>query len=464
MRKLASNIDSVEAPAAARYGPAAVVLCGVQFVDVLGVTVVVTALPRMLADLGAAPADGTAVVTAYAMFFGGLLMVASRVGDRIGHRRTVFAALALFAGASALAAGTQSVWLLVAGRALQGAAAAAAVPSALRLLTTVVPEGQARRRAVAGWSAAGATAGASGFVIGGVLTDLASWRAVFWMNIALAALLATAIAYTIPVDRPGRTATSINWRSSILLIGGAMGIVAGTTLVGEHRPAVLAVAVTGVGVSAAVGFALVERHARDPLIAVDARRSTTLRWGALGSFVNTATTSSSITVAAIYLQKELALTPLRAAALLVTFSILVVPGSLVAPRLIAAWGSGPVLGIGLGTIAAGNALLTVWPHTIGIGAAAGICGLGIGLGSVAATVLGTTVDDAMKATAAGVLNTAAQLGTAIGTALVLLIATTLQPRTAWIVVVVLAATAGAVAAVRAPRRGHRSHLPEVSAE
>ncbi len=456
MKKLAGNTASAESPTVARYVPAAVVLCGVQFVDVLGVTVVVTALPRMLADLGAAPADGTAVVTAYAMFFGGLLMVASRVGDRVGHRRTVLAALALFAAASALAAGTPSVWLLVVGRALQGVAAAAAVPSALRLLTTVVPEGPARRRAVAGWSAAGATAGASGFVIGGVLTELASWRSVFWMNIALAGLLAAAIAYTIPVDRPVRTVVPIGWRSSILLVGGTMGIVAGTTLLGEHRPWVLAVAVTGVGVLAAVGFVLVERHARYPLIAAEARQSMRLRWGAVGSFVNTATTSSSITLAAIYLQKELGLTPLRAATLLVTFSILVVPGSLGAPRLIAAWGSGPVLGTGLGAIAAGNTVLTVWPHTIGIGTAAGICGLGIGVGSVAATVLGTTVDDAIKGTAAGVLNTAAQLGTAIGTAVVLLIATTLQPRTAWIVVVILAATAGTVAAVRSPRRRRRS--------
>jgi MFS family permease len=104
----------------------------------------------------------------------------------------------------------------------------------------------------------------------------------------------------------------------------------------------------------------------------------------------------------------------------------------------------------------------VWPSAIGIGAAAGICGLGIGIGSVAATVLGTAVSDTIKATAAGVLNTAAQLGTAIGTALVLLIATTLQPRTAWIVVVVLAATAGAVAAARAPRRHQLAPLPGVS--
>jgi Na+/melibiose symporter-like transporter len=345
------------------------------------VTVVVTALPRMLADLGATPAEGTAVVTAYAMFFGGLLIVAARVGDRVGHRRVVLAALALFAAASALGALAESVWLLATARAFQGVAAATSVPSALRLLTTVVPDGPARRRAVAGWSAAGAAAGASGFVVGGVLTELASWRAVFWMNIALAVLLAAAIVHLIPRDQPSPAVAGIGWPSAILLTGAAMGIVAGTTLLGEHESAVLAGAVTTLGVLAAAGFAPVERRASHPLIRPAARRAPVLRWGAFGSFFNTATTSSSITVATLYLQDRLGLTPLRAAALLVTFSILVVGGSLGAPRLITALGWSRAVGCGLSIIAAGNTLLVAWPHVIGVGVAAGICGLGIGIGS-----------------------------------------------------------------------------------
>jgi len=447
---LAGNSGSAGPRAGARYGTAAASLCGVQFVDVLGVTVVVTALPRMLADLGAMPAEGTAVVTAYAMFFGGLLMVASRVGDRVGHRRVVLAALALFAAASALGALAGSVWLLATARALQGVAAAASVPSALRLLTTVVPDGPARRRAVAGWSAAGAAAGASGFVVGGVLTELASWRAVFWMNIALAVLLAAAVVHLIPRDQPSPAVAGIGWPSATLLTAAAMGIVAGTTLLGEHGSAVLAGAVTTLGVLAAAGFAPVERRASHPLVGPAARRAPVLRWGAFGSFFNTATTSSSITVATLYLQDQLGLAPLRAAALLVTFSILVVGGSLGAPRLITALGWSRALGCGLGIIAAGNTLLVAWPHVIGVGVAAGICGLGIGIGSVAATDMGTAVDEAIKATAAGVLNTAAQLGTAIGTSLILLVATTLQPRPAWAVAACLAIVAALALARRGP--------------
>lgn len=132
-----------------------------QFVDVLGVTVVVTALPEMLKDVGAAPSAGTLVATGYAMFFGGLLMFGSRLGDRLGHRRTIMGSLVTFAAGAVAAAMATDVLVLTAARCLQGAAAAGAVPSALRPLTTVTrPE--KRARALAAWSASGAAAGASG--------------------------------------------------------------------------------------------------------------------------------------------------------------------------------------------------------------------------------------------------------------------------------------------------------------
>ena len=118
---------------------AVAVLCLVQFVDVLGVTVVITALPVMLADLGADQSAATLVVTGYAMFFGGLLMLGARLGDRYGHRRIMLAGLALFGAASLLGALAGAVVVLAAARCLQGAAAAASVPSALRLLSVVAP-------------------------------------------------------------------------------------------------------------------------------------------------------------------------------------------------------------------------------------------------------------------------------------------------------------------------------------
>jgi MFS family permease len=238
-----------------------------------------------------------------------------------------------------------------------------------------------------------------------------------------------------------------------------MGIVAGTTLLGEHSPAVLAATLTVVGVLAAAGFVVVERRARHPLVAAAARRSPALRWGAFGSFVNNAATSSSMTVATLHLQGPLGLAPHRAGALLGSFSVLVVVGAIGAPRLITALGWGRALGCGLGVVAAGSAVLVAWPHVVGVGVAAGVSGLGIGIGSVAATDLGTSVDEAIKATAAGVLNTAAQLGTAIGTSLILLVATTFHARPAWAVAACLAAGAALGVARRAPSTRSAPPLP-----
>ncbi|MGZ6768004.1 MAG: MFS transporter [Nocardioidaceae bacterium] len=419
-----------------------------QFVDVLGVTVVVTALPGMLADVGGTAADGTAVVAAYSLFFGGLLMVAARLGDRVGHRRVVLAALALFGGGSVIGASAGAVWLLATARGVQGMAAAASVPAALRLLTTVVPDGQRRRRAIAAWSAAGAAAGASGFVVGGVLTELASWRLAFWMNLVLAALLAAAIVRLVPRDPPGLDGVRVGWPSATLLTVAATGLVGAATLLGKQAWVAAAVVLTA-GALAGGGFVRADRRARHPLLPSAARRSARLGWGAFGSFFNTATTSSSITVATLYLQDEAGVPPLRAAALLVTFSVLVVGGSLAAPRVIKWLGQGRAMGLGLGIIATGNALLACWPSVPGVGAAAGVCGLGIGVGSVAATDLGTAVDEALKATAAGVLNSAAQLGTAVGTALMLLVATAVSARAAWATVALVGvAVAGAAVAAR----------------
>jgi MFS family permease len=103
-------------------------LCLIQFVDVLGVTVVITALPVMLRDVGGEPSDGTLVATGYAMFFGGLLMFGARLGDRFGHRRTILASLGLFAVGSLLAATATAVVTLTAARCVQGGAAAGGRP------------------------------------------------------------------------------------------------------------------------------------------------------------------------------------------------------------------------------------------------------------------------------------------------------------------------------------------------
>src|SRR5580704_1187516 len=241
-------------------------LCLVQFVDVLGVTVVVTALPAMLADLRAPAGAASLVSTGYAMFFGGLLMLGARLGDRFGHRRIIFTGLVIFAAAAAMAATAPSVVVLTAARCLQGAAAAMSVPSALRLLTSITRDGVQRRKAIAIWSASGAAAGASGFVVGGVVTYLVGWRAVFWVYVAVAVLLAVAIRRSVPRDQCADPSVRLSLLSVTAFTTAVMAFVVATTLLPQPGRAALGSALLAVAVVLAGVFIIVDRRSAAPLL------------------------------------------------------------------------------------------------------------------------------------------------------------------------------------------------------
>jgi MFS family permease len=398
-------------------------LCLVQFVDVLGVTVVVTALPAMLSDVGGTSADGALVATGYAMFFGGLLMFGARLGDRFGHRRTILASLGLFAVGSLLAAAATSVVALTAARCIQGAAAAAAVPSALKLLTSVADGDRARARAVAAWSAAGAAAGASGFVVGGVVSAVASWRAIFWGLLIMAAAQAVAIRVLVPRDAGSARRTPLNALGSVLLTAAVMLLVVGTTLLGKAGHRAAGALLVGAAVAVAAGFVAADRRATAPLLPVPLLRAPQVLRGSAGSFVNTATTSGVATLVTLYLQSTLGRTPLEAAATLLPLSASVIVGSIVAARLIVRTARERVTAAGLLLIGIGIAVPLLTPAVgLLVGTGLAVAGVGLGLAAVATTSLGTDVPEPLRATSSGVINTSAQLGTAIGTALVLLVA------------------------------------------
>ena len=454
------------AGSARRAGVAVAALCLVQFMDVLGVTVVVTSLPAMLASLHAPDSYGSLIATGYAMFFGGLLMLGARLGDRYGHRRTILVSLAVFAVGAAVAGAAPSILALTAGRCLQGAAAAASVPSALRLLTTLTPEGPARHRAIAAWSAAGAAAGASGFVVGGVVTDLTSWRFIFWGYLPLAAALGAVIAASVPRDSGRRQAESLNLAGSAVFTGAVMAFVVGTTLITQPGGRVAGGLLLAACLVLAGGFVLVDRRAAAPLLPLELIRSRWLRLGTLGGLLNTATTSSVITLVTLYLQNSLGRTPWQAAVSLLPFSLAVIAGSTLAARVQRR--AGPPRQVARRLIAAGLTLIAVADAALiplaarawAVPLCAAAAGAGIGLSSVAATGLGTDVEPRWRGSASGIINTAAQLGTAVGIATLLLVAAattgtpapdTPPPRIAW-AVAALAAAAGA-AWFAAARRG-----------
>ena len=419
-------------------------LCGVQFVDVLGVTSAITAIPAMLAGV-AAPAAATPIVaTVYAMFFGGLLIVGARLGDRFGHRKVLLAGTIAFTCVGVVGASAQEIVQLVAARALQGGAAAISVPSALRLLLDAAPEQPARRGALAAWSASGAAAGAVGFLVGGLLAEILGWRAVFWINVPVGLLLVVGIRLLVPPSTPDGRGAKVDLVGGFLLVAAVMAITVGASLVEDPARR------TGGGLLAVGGlvggatFVAHQRRARNPLVPQAAFASANLRTGTVVSFVNTATTSSAGVLATLFLQEELGTSPVTAGLVLMPFSLAVIVGSALTKPLGARLAARRLAAAGLAGIAAGNLLLAATYGSIaGIVGGVVVAGVGLGVASVAATAIGTEVAETLGGTASGLLNTGAQLGTAVGVAgLLVLAASVNQPwpgtAQAWVVAGVIA--------------------------
>lgn len=449
------------APPSGRVGAVAA-LCGVQLVDVLGVTSGITALPAMLAGVSAPPGSAPVVATAYATCFGGLLVLGARLGDRHGHRRVLLAGTAAFVVVALVGATAESVVQLVAARAAQGAAAAVGVPCALRLLLDVAPGPAQRRAALAAWSASGAVAGALGLLVGGVVTDLVGWRAVFWVNLPIGLALLVAIRLTVSarhkvheVGEGGRHRLDVT--GAALLVAAVMAVVVGASLVEAPAHRVTGVGLAAVGLLGGALFVAHQRRVSQPLVAPAAWTSAPLRSGTFLSFVNTATTSSAAVLATLLLQEHERVSAVGAGVRLLPFSLGVVLGASACPALGARLGPRHLAATGLGAIAAGNATLAVTVGSgLGLAAAVGVVGAGLGVASVAATAIGTDVGADLTGTATGVLNTGAQLGTAVGVAVLLVLASTWHdPVTGTSVAWGVAGTVAAFTAVALLAQGNR---------
>jgi MFS family permease len=163
-------------------------VCAAEFVVVAALAVVAIALPSIGEDLGFSRSGLQWVISAYVLAFGGFLLPAGRAADLWGRRRVFVAGLALFSGASLACGLSGSAALLVAARAAQGLGAALVTPAALAILTAAFPEDRGRSRAVGFWTAAQAGGGASGWIVGGFLTQRLGWEWVFLITVPIGAL------------------------------------------------------------------------------------------------------------------------------------------------------------------------------------------------------------------------------------------------------------------------------------
>jgi EmrB/QacA subfamily drug resistance transporter len=242
------------------------VLCFVQFMLVLDDTVVSVALPSLRDDLGFSDSALTWVVNAYFLAFGGLLLLAGRAGDLLGRRRVFLIGVTLFGVASLACGFAQQPWQLVAGRFVQGAGAAMAAPTALSLITLMFPGAEERARALSIWGGVAALGGTAGLVISGVLTDLASWRWIFLINLPVAVVALALVPRLVTESRAG-SRTRLDIPGAVLGTAGVLSLVYGLLLAGESGwDDVTVIAALLLAVVLAAGFLAVESRAAAPLV------------------------------------------------------------------------------------------------------------------------------------------------------------------------------------------------------
>jgi EmrB/QacA subfamily drug resistance transporter len=402
-------------------------LCAAQFVDVLDINAVIVALPVVGRDLGFAPEDLQWVITSYVLFFGGFLLLAGRLSDLYGRRRMFVAGLALFT-ASSLACGLAgSPLALVAFRAVQGLGAAIVAPAALSIISNTFTEGRERNLAMGVWTAVAAGGGAAGLVLGGFITDTLGWPWIFFVNVPVGVVGVVLSFVLLEADREERAPRRLDAWGAVTVTAGLFLLVYGLTRAEEVGfGSTLTLAAVALALILLLAFLFVERRVADPLVPLRVFRSPGLSGSALVAFANTATTSPVGVIAVLYLQDVLAYSPTQAGLLGLPFSLSVVVGSFLGSRLTGTLGARGTMALGLLGISGAALLITGISAEGGLAyvlSNAALSGLALGCSAVASTTRGTSaVGEEERGLASGVLNSSAQIGTALGLAALITLA------------------------------------------
>ncbi|SDC90819.1 MFS transporter [Actinokineospora iranica] len=399
---------------------AVIVLAAALALDAGGVAVVNAALPVIGADLGIASADLQWTMTSYAVTFAGFLLFGGRAADVLG-RRTVFAiGVGLFTLATVMAALAPVVWVLMVARALQGVGAALSGPASLALLTELFPEGHRRNRALAVYTAVGASSFSAGVVIGGVLTDLFSWRAVFVFNVLIGLVVLAAIRSVLPGGRGSRQ--PLDAVGATAVTGGLLLAVFGLSRAGHEGWAdPLTLGSLAVSVALLAGFVFWELRAPNPLLSLSIFRKPTVSAATVAAVVFFTAVLAVLFFAPLYLQGLLGYTPLQSGLAILPMGVIVVVSSNIAGRVMARVGQRPLMITGLLLIGAGVGLWALtplagqyWAHVF---PAVVVMSVGQGVafaGLTAASLTGVPQDE--HGVAGGLNVTAQQLGGSVGVA------------------------------------------------
>jgi EmrB/QacA subfamily drug resistance transporter len=391
------------------------------FMVVLDFSIVNVALPSIERELHMPPDAVQWIVTGYAISFGGLLILGGRAADLLGRRRMFVIGLVAFALASLAGGLAQDPVLLIAARVIQGAGAAIVAPAALSLITTSFPEGAERTRAIGLYGAISSVGFVSGQVLGGVLVEFTSWRAVFLVNVpvglaaaALApAILGTAKATNRPHRLDVRGALLITTAVTLVVLAVSQGVVLGWT-----SPLVIA----AIAAAAVATAAFVKNEARhpEPLIRLDLLHRPGLRNGSTLSFLLGLWNGGEMLILSLYLQQVLHESPLFTGLAIAPQGVVGFAMGMLGPRLARRMGVKRLLVLTAAAAAIGFAVLTRLPAggyspvllvvtLIGLGTA------GTAFGSVVLASRGMADSD--QGLVGGMINTSRQIGAAVGAAL-----------------------------------------------
>ena len=393
-----------------------------QLMVVLDASIVNLALPSAQADLGITDTDRQWMITAYTLAFGGLLLLGGRIADFAGRKRAFIIGLLGFAAASALGGIAATATLLFAARALQGAFAALLAPAALSLITVTFTESKERARAFGVYGAIAGGGAAIGVILGGVLTEFFSWRWCLLVNVPIAII---AVVLAIPNVRESRATGSTRYDipGAVTATLGLVSLVYGLTKAGvDGWSSPVTLAWFAAATVLLVSFFVIERHSDFPLLPLRVITERNRGGSYLANFFTGAGLFGMFLFLTYYFQGILGWSALRSGFAFLPFSIGIIISAGVASQLLPRVGPRRLAVTGLAMATAGMLLLTrlapdssyltaVLPSILLIS-----LGMGITFVPLSATSLfGVGTHDAGVASA--VLNTTAQIGGALGTAL-----------------------------------------------
>ncbi|MFJ8083609.1 MFS transporter [Streptomyces sp. NPDC096205] len=429
---MTSTISSSETAAAVpdasrRPWAALVILAAALALDSGSVAVINSALPEIGRDLSMSEATLQWTMTAYAVAFAGFLLLGGRAADVLGRRACFAAGVGLFAVSAVVAALAPSTGVLIAARAGQGLGAALSGPASLALVTQIFPEGPQRNKALAIYTAVGASSFSSGLILGGLLTDAFGWRSVFVVSTAIGLAVLLAVRAVLPAGTRG---------SQRLDFVGAVAVTLGLTLAvyGVSRASSVGWSAWDVVTSLVaavvllVGFVAWERRTAEPLLPLSIFRSSPVRAATLCAIAFFTPLLGMLFYAPLYMQGILGYSPLQSGAAIVPMGVIIIFAANAAGKNMARIGQRPLMAAGLLLIAVGVGVL--WARTpvdgnywIDILPAVAVMSVGQGLAFASMTAASMTgVPQEQHGIASGFNVTAQQIGGSIGVAALVTVA------------------------------------------